>query len=79
MNIKSKFRRMAAKNDQVVWYICQYQNKSKHEEEWNCQHCPATIEIKHYGTGVNGCRALAEEMLAVTLQAFSLWGLENAD
>lgn len=50
--------------DVLVWRLCEYRND-------RCDKCPATAEMPGHGACKAGCRAIAEEMIAIVLAAVS--------
>lgn len=56
-----------AKNDRAIWLMCDYL-RAWAGKETPCDHCPASF-VEDGETWVHGCRAGAEEHIAVALAA----------
>jgi hypothetical protein len=62
MRPAESFYERAEANDAAVWRACEYRREE-------CDRCPAWRDEPGHGRCKQGCRALAEEMIAVSLEA----------
>ena len=70
-----RFYDEASRDDPLVWRICEYLRIQRTKQVGvldDCQRCPAWTEDTDHGRCKRGCRALAEEVVAVVSEAAAL-------